>query len=399
MSRRKRRQAKGTETDQIEWLRHRQGYPTAEEREKILELRRKLSMELLGLAFSRADRDDHRLQALINKYGKDEVLRAEQVFKESFDTPSLIADDARSNRDYRLRYSRFGAGIPFLTAKQRDELYDNYAKQQFDDEDGDHDSISPAEAEEVARLLLLDWRSWEDITPPAVPPRPDDFSALPPGSYPAPIAELLEWGNDLDKHHDFADEQEYLSWKKFIPALTRMALDPGLLHGWPADRPSWAPWHAIHALGNLQAWESAPALAELADLEDDWVSDHLPHIWADMGIEAEPMLWLILDDRSASAKRRGLAAEGLHKMTADYEVLYNKVVKGFEKILQKEENFDASLNGHLISLLQSMDALEEVAPAIREAFEGNRVDSDIITPEDLDEDDFGDDDYEDHKPD
>lgn len=386
MSRRKRHQAKGTEAGQIEWLRHRTGYPTAEEREKILELRRKLSVELIGLAISRADSDDPRIRALINKYGKDEVMRAEQTFRESFDAPSLIADDARSNRDYRLRYSRFGAGLPFFTVKQRDELYENYA-QKFRDESENAVKDGPS-VEEVEKLLLIDWRSWEDLTPPSIPPRPDDYRAPQPGSYPASIAELLEWGNDLNKHHDFADEQEYLHWKKFMPALTRMALDPGLLHGWPSESASWAPWHAIHALGNLQAWESAPALAELADLEDDWLSDHLPHIWADMGREAEPILWMLLDDRSASTKRRGLAAEGLYKMTEDNEMLYNKVVKGFEKILENETMFDPTLNGQLISFLRSMDALEEAALTIQEAFDQNRVDLDIITPDDLAGEDF-----------
>jgi hypothetical protein len=181
---------------------------------------------------------------------------------------------------------------------------------------------------------------------------------------------------------------EYSQWKKFIPALTRMALDPALLEGWSSDPPSWAPWHAIHMLGNLQAWESAVAVAELADLEDDWLSDHLPHIWADMGREVEPMLWMILDDLSASAKRRGLAAEGLYMLTDDDEVMYKKVLRGFEKILQNDKTFDPALNGYLISFLRSMEALDEASLAIQEAFDQNRVDLDIITPEDLEEDDF-----------
>jgi hypothetical protein len=335
---------------------------------------------------------------LVNKYGKEEVLRAEQAFRDIFDMPSLVADDARSNRDYRLRYSRFGAGLPFFTIKQRDELYEKYA-QRFKDELENPDTNGPAQADEAEKLLLMDWRNWEDLIPPAIPPRPNDYSAPQPASYPAPITELLEWGNDLDKHHDFAEEQEYLRWKKFIPALTRMALDPGLLNGWPSDSASWAPWHAIHALGNLQAWESAPALAELADLENDWLSDHLPHIWANMGRDVEPVLWMILDDRFASAKRRGLAAESLYTMTEDNEVLYNKVLKGFEKILRNETTFDPTLNGYIISFLRSMEALDEASLAIQEAFDQDRVDLDLITPEDLEEyfedDDFEDDDVRD----
>jgi hypothetical protein len=387
MSRRRRHQEKGSEAGQIEWLRHRAGYPTAAEREQILQLRRQLSLEIIGLAISRAERDDPRLRALINKYGEEEVLRAEQSFRNGIDMPSLVADEAKSNRDYRLRYSRFGAGLPFFTAKQQDDLYKKYA-QKFTPETENEVSTGLNEAEEVERLLLMDWRSWEDLTPPAIPPRPDDHSAPAPASYPAPVAELLDWGNNLDRHHELAHGQDYSQWKKFIPALTRMALDPGLLKGWPSDPASWAPWHAIHVLGNLQAWESAVALAELADLEDDWLSDHLPHIWADMGREVEPMLWMILDDHSASAKRRGLAAEGLHMMTDDDEVMYNKVVRGFEKILQNDRTFEPALNGYLISFLRSMEALDEASEAIQEAFDQNRVDLDIIAPEDLEADDF-----------
>jgi hypothetical protein len=394
VTKRKRHPQKGKDPDQIEWLRHRQGYPTAEEREKILELRRKLSLELIALAFVRADRSDSGFRALIDKYGKEEVLHAQQAFREGFDVPSLVADDAKSNRDYRLRYSRFGAGFPFFTARQREDMMQKYARK-FGTEAEDTEDNGLAEAQEAERLLLMDWRNWDDITPPATPPRPADYSAPQPGSYPGPIAELLEWGNDLQKYHDFADEEEYLHWKKFVPALTRMALDPGLLQGWPSDHASWAPWHAIHVLGNLEAWESAPALAELADLEDDWLSDHLPHIWADMGREAEAMLWMILEDRSASAKRRGLAAEGLSKMADDDEVLNQKVVKGFEKILQNEKTFDRTLNGHLISFLRSMEALEEAALTIQEAFDQDRVDLEIITPEDLEEVGFDADDFED----
>ena len=390
MSKRKRHQEKGSEAGQIGWLGHRTGYPTAVEREEIIQLRRQLTLELISLAISRAKADDPRLRALIHKYGKEEVIRAEQAFREGMDMPSVIADDARSNREYRLRYSRFGAGLPFLTSEQQDDLFRKYA-QQLRDESENRDTTGPGAADEVEKVLLMDWRSWEDITPPAVPPRPDDYHAPAPHSYAAPIADLLQWGNDLQKHHDFADQAEYLQWKKSAPALTRMALDPGLLQGWPSDPASWAPWHAMHILGKLQAWESAPALAELADLKDDWMSDHLPHVWADMGLEVEPVLWMILEDRSASAKRRGLAAEGLLMLTDDDAVLYNKVVKGFEKILQNETTFDPTLNGYLISFLRSMEALDRVASAINEAFDQDRVDLDIITPEDLDDEDFGDD--------
>ncbi len=263
MSRRKRHQERGAEAGQIEWLKHRTGFPTAEEREKFIQLRDQLSSEIIALAVSGAGRNDSRLQSLINRYGKEEVARAEKAFREGIDMPSRVADDARSFREYRLRYSRFGAGLPFLTVQQLDELYDKHV-QRYLAETGRADP--PAEAVDVEKLLLMNWRNWEDITPPAIPARPEDHRAPQPGSYSGSIAELLEWGNDLDRHHDFANEQEYLQWKRFIPALTRMALDRGLVGGWPSASASWAPWHAIHALGILKPgnrllhWRSLPIL-------------------------------------------------------------------------------------------------------------------------------------------
>ncbi|HLO33017.1 MAG TPA: hypothetical protein VK249_27980 [Anaerolineales bacterium] len=389
MSRRKRHQDKGTEIGDIEWFKHRTGYPTPEERDEIIRLRNQLSSELISLMAMEIAPDDPRSRALIKKYGQEEFLRAQKVVQESIDMPSRVADDVKSYRDYRLRFARFGAGLPFYTARELEELYGQHLEQFLETMSGENIGATgdPAETD---RLLLSDWREWEDITPPAVPSRPDDYDAPQPASYSMPIAELLEWGNDLNRQHEFADEQEYLQWKKLIPALTRMALDPGLLNGWPSENASWAPWHAIHALGILQAWESAPALAALADFENDWLSDHLPDIWADMGIEAEPVLWMILEDHSASAKRRGLAAEALYTMTDEIEVLHNKVVRGFEKTLQNTKTFDPALNGYLILFLKDMEAIEDTYMTVSEAFEQNRVDLDFITPDDLMDDDLDD---------
>lgn len=165
-----------------------------------------------------------------------------------------------------------------------------------------------------------------------------------------------------------------------------MALDPALLGGWPSENASWAPWHAVHALGELQAWESAPALAVLAHRENDWLSDHLPHIWADMGAEVEPSLWMILEDTSASAKQRGLAADSLYLMTDDNEAMRLKLVRGFDKLLGNAQVFNPTVNAYLIHFLMEMDAVDEIFETVELAFDQSRVDLDITTPEDLDED-------------
>ncbi|MBI5838558.1 MAG: hypothetical protein HZB19_00515 [Chloroflexi bacterium] len=382
MSRRKRHQQ--IEDHQIEWLKHRTGYPSPEEREKIIHLREQLAFEIISLAVVRASPDDPRYRELIRKYGQEEFLRAERTFREGTDHPSRVADDATSRRDYRLRYSRFGAGLPFYTPKEMDELYHEHAislKEIFKRTG----SIVADKQTKAEKLLLMGWRDWDDITPLAVPPRPADFTCPPPASYAEPVSEILEYGADLKKEYNIFEPGIHSKWQKNIPALTRMALDPGLINGWPSESASWAPWHAIHILGLLEAWESAPALAELADFENDWLSDHLPHIWTDMGAQAEPTLWMFVETPSASTKKRALAAEGLYMMTDGNEAMENKVVRGFEKILQNTKAFNPTLNGYIISFLNNMEAVDEIYPAIEDAFEQNRVDLNIISLEDLDE--------------
>jgi hypothetical protein len=402
MSKRRRHAQKQQNLAHIEWLEHRTGYPSPEEREQIIQLRQELSMELIKLAVMGVKPDDARIRALVKKYSAEEVERATRVFSQSMSMHSLVADDAFSYRDYRLRYARFGDGQKFYTAQEVDELYISKSDQLKNILLRDGGYKQPEPEDDLNKLLLIGWNEWKDITPPAPPPQPADFHSPQPAHYPAPINELLEWGDNLNRSHAFVDDADFATWKKHIPALTRMALDPGLLHGWVADKASWAPWHAIHALGALQAWESAPALAELADLENDWLSDHLPHIWADMGIEVEPSLWMILENPSASAKQRGLAAQGLSMMAEDNDAMEDKVIDGFEKILKNTKKFDPTVNAYLIHFLRDMDVLEDLWETVEIAFEQDRVDTDIMTLEDLegyDEDDDLDDDFDDDEDD
>jgi hypothetical protein len=113
----------------IEWLKHRTGYPTPEEREKIIRLRQELSIELIQLAIMGVKPDDTRIHALVKKYSAEEVERATRVFSESMSKTVLVADDAFSYRDYRLRYARFGDGQKFYTAQEVDDLYTSHTDQ------------------------------------------------------------------------------------------------------------------------------------------------------------------------------------------------------------------------------------------------------------------------------
>ena len=388
MSKRRRHAQKQSNASKIEWFKHRTGYPTPEEREKIIQLRQELTMELLTAMVTGIEPDNAKVKSLVKKYGAEELERAMSKISETMEPLAFIADDAKSYRDYRQRYARFGAGLKYYTAREMDELHDENFK--AISETGEIDNVSALDD-----LLLYGWRDWEDLTPPAIPPRPADFDAPKPAPYTAPINELLEWGDDLHSSHQFTDETDYTHWRKHVPALTRMAFDPGLLNGWPTEKASWAPWHAIHVLGTLQAWESAPALARLADFENDWLSDHLPHIWTEMGMEVEPSLWMILENSSGSAKQRGLAAQSLFMMSEENEAMESKVINGFEKILKNTTTFNPTVNAYLIHFLREMEAEDEIWETIELAFDEDRVDTDIISAEDFEEEDFFDEDFED----
>lgn len=385
MSKRKHAQRNTAWKSGIEWLNHREGYPSPEERTAIVEMRKELLMQLMLLMVRNLDFHHPEYRAIVNQYGPQEVERALGRFRDRMNLPR-IDYDVRAYREYRQGFALFGEGLTFHPMREWEGLRESRDTQLIKtiEENGE---LSWEEGP-LDQALLVGWTDWDDLVPLAVPARPADFTCPAPGSYASPVAELLEYGSNFEVQYDYKD----LRWKKAIPALARMALDPGLLSGWPGESASWAPWHAIHLLGLLEAWEFAPALAQLADLEDDWLSDHLPHTWADMGFGAIPTLWMILEDKTASTKVRGLAAEALFMLTEDDEAMTGLVITGFGKILQKETDFDPRLNAYLISFLMDMeggvDALED---EIVDAFEDGRVDEDHVSFEDV----FSDDDEED----
>ncbi|NUQ84459.1 MAG: hypothetical protein HUU11_07080 [Anaerolineales bacterium] len=158
MSKRRRHAQRQSDFSQIEWLKHRTGYPSPEERERIIQLRQELSIELIQLAVTGVKPDDARIQALVRKYGAEEVERATQVFSETMSTKqSLVADDAFSYRDYRLRYARFGNGQKFYTAREVDELYINHADQLKDMFLKRGGYKQPAPEEDLNKLLMIGW--------------------------------------------------------------------------------------------------------------------------------------------------------------------------------------------------------------------------------------------------
>ena len=375
------------QSQSIPWLEHRAGFPSETERQLLIHRREDLDNELLPIMLDNFDPDGPKMIKLVDKYGWDEVDRAIKSFSNSMHRPSFIADEAAALREYRHRYACFGGQRPFYSYQDLDVLLDEILRLNIDrHKSGYIQSKKPREIE-LDNLLLTGWRSWEDITPPAVPSRPSDFKSPTPAVYRDPVAGLLTWGTDLDMERITDEAEQPERWLSQLPALERMALDPGLLDGWPGDPGSWAHWHALQLLGSLEAWQSVPALAALSGRSNDWLSDQLPGAWARMGLAVEPILWVFLEDVQAQTNRRGLAAEALTLLADDEPRLSGKIAQGFGQIVQKAQPCDPTLNACLIYFTKMIGEVKRIRPIIESAFADHRVDEHIITQADLGEED------------
>ena len=92
MSRRKRHVAKPQTEQAIEWLKHRTGYPSAEEREQIIRLRMKIAAEVIMLRLTNKT-DEHGLGKLVEKYGKEEIERALHLGADDYVTKPFYVRD------------------------------------------------------------------------------------------------------------------------------------------------------------------------------------------------------------------------------------------------------------------------------------------------------------------
>lgn len=361
----------------ITWYEHRSGYPSPEEREAIIQRRDQLRLEFIGLVAREQTPDSPAGRRLVEKYGEDELNIILKQWDKVFQNESFVETDAFGYRSYRQRYARFGGTRPFFTASEYKRLLDEHSKNFV--AALKKESFPKERQAKLSDLLLMDSEMWEDITPEAIPPRPAD-APQPVLQYQEPLTSLLAYGSQLLPPAIFASPLD--NWRKHLPALTRLALDPTLLNGWPADPASWGPWYALHLLGKLGAAESAYALSELADIENDWLSDRLPEIWAQMGLEAEPLLWMLLDNPAHSLKKRGLAANALQLLADEEPLLRRKVIDGFGQFIANPAT-NSTINAYLIHFLGELEAQGLLRPLIETAFSENRVDTEVIELEEM----------------
>jgi hypothetical protein len=232
-------------------------------------------------------------------------------------------------------------------------------------------------------ILLTDAAFWEDITPPAVPPRPPDFGAPAPGKYDYPARQLLEWGWDLDDERAKNNARNVTKWRSAIGDLVRMTLDEGLLNGWPGEAAGWAPYHALNMLGHLHAHRVAGQLFPLSDQENDWLSDRLTVAWGQMGPRAASPLWDYLDDSQHNPDSRSVVMLGLTNIAQANPKQRPGIVDRLTHLLRSAPADDAEANAYLVHVLDSLKATEAVE-VIVEAFEQDKVDERIVGLDSLD---------------
>ena len=357
-----------------------QHYISVEERRRIIVRRNKIMRELIHIMITSSDKEAD-LAALTRRYGADEVNLVRDNVKMSAEP--FIGDVPYVYREYRRIFALYGGDRRFLSCDEYQALNYEFALEYTQSAD----KIPGQRERELRYLLLSDARIWPDLFSPDAPPRPPDFEAPPAGDYDDPVREILTWGPDEEQDEDREevdlDMRERRQWRPYISDLTRMALDDGLIEGWPGDPASWAPLHALRMLGALGATEAGPQLLALLGRENDWLSDRLPGVWGRMGRAVTDALWAYIDDPSHDAESRGIAMEGLRQQVEQRPSRRKAVVNGLAARLRDAPTDDQVANAYIVHILDALDA-DEAADVIAAAFEADKIDLYIVDPDDLD---------------
>ncbi len=365
--------------------------PTPAERELIIQRRDDLLKELIEIFVARPPTEHMAaVNRLAQTYGAVEVQTVLDRFQQRSQRP-LVGEEPGLYREYRLAYARFGGQRRFLSKPEFEGLSFEHAMLFAKREWKSVLRRGPGRREqELRHLLLVDEQMWDDIFPPAPPPPPRDFVTPPAGSYPGRLTELLKLGwKHVLSPGEGANEQTMATWARkaedwqpLIPDLERMALDEGLLASWPADPASWASLHALRLLGYLHAYPSAGRLLALMDRENDWLSDLLPSVWAEMGPQAAEPLWAYLLDHEHNPEQRGNVMIGLQKLAEEHPSYRPEVIQGLVHLLDNAPTEDGTANAYIAHVLGEMRATDTL-PALRRAYKAKKVDLKTMTWDDV----------------
>jgi hypothetical protein len=265
--------------------RQRSAYPDPDTWREIVFQREQILRQLI---FAMVSGKPGIVNDLISRYGEYQVRYVLEKYQEHT-RPSFLVDEATVYRHYRWLFAQFGDDRPFLSKQAYNSAIQAETRNPEQVQRMVAGLSGPDDIIESERLVHLAYAT--DITPPAVPLRPADFTAPTPRSYSYTLKPLLNLGWQLDESAMALHLSRKSKWQKVLPELGQLAADPGLLNGWPGEKASWAPYHALTLLGHLQDPGYAAGLLDLLLVENDWLSDRLPDIWAQMGPKAVVPLW------------------------------------------------------------------------------------------------------------
>lgn len=336
---------------------------------------------LRDLILSAVTEDMSLVGKLIERYGSYEVQYVLQRQQETLKASSMLTDEAAVYRRYRQLYAQFGGDKLFLSRQAYDDVAESEVKSTMNAMAKLFSFSRSTQVEESVRLKHLIYAT--DITPPAVPPKPADFTAPAPHNYSETVEPLLHIGWQLDE----ATTKSYLSggrahWAKAVPELTQMATDPGLINGWPGEKASWAPYHALNLLAHVRNPEPAAALSALLQIENDWLTDRLPDVWAKMGPEASTSLWQDLESLAYPDDKLAVLVAGLLASAQAHSDQTQTTVQRFIRLLENSPAERADLNAYLIYALDEIGD-DTAVPAIENAMEAKRVNTSIISYESI----------------
>lgn len=199
-------------------------------------------------------------------------------------------------------------------------------------------------------------------------------------SYTPPVDKLLTLGEPEPFVPDkWPNYLELGLGPEHIPDLIRMATDQELSTADSESVESWAPIHAMRALGQLHAEAAIEPLIQLLTVQagDEWTQEELRFVFGLIGPAAIPALAAYLADTSHELYPRGYAAHGLEEIGNWHPESRSEVIAALSKQLEAFEENDYELNAFLISGLSHLKAVESL-PLIERAFAADRVDEFVI---------------------
>lgn len=161
-----------------------------------------------------------------------------------------------------------------------------------------------------------------------------------------------------------------------------MATDPGLVNGWPGEKAGWAPYHALTLLGHLEEPDFAAGLLDLLLVENDWLSDRLPDVWAQMGPAAAAPLWQGLQELAYEDDKLAVLVAGLLKIAQTHPDQCDSTVRKFMNLLDAGSPEQADLNAYIVYALDQLGDGTAIA-SIETALAEDRVNQRIMGPDSI----------------